>query len=89
MCAAWLLEALGQKHMHVEYGGWPFVFVPGMANYSGPPDKKKFEGTVPHLNKSKLRTGLKNVKLHRMLIRIKTDYKVFRIDSDYGIPVAI
>jgi hypothetical protein len=52
-----------------------------------------FESTLricdPHPSKSKLWTGLKQVKLHAMLIRIGAFSAFFRGDSEYGTLVAI
>jgi hypothetical protein len=66
-----------------------FCAFSGISSDSVPPDNPKFEGNGPPPNKSRLRTGLKQVKVHRSLIRIKTDWTIFRGDSKYGTPVAI
>jgi hypothetical protein len=42
-----------------------------------------------HPSTSRLWTGLKQVKLHRILIRIGPEWKIVRGDSGYGTPLAI
>jgi hypothetical protein len=58
-----------------------------------PPFEAIFESTLgtcdPHPSKSTLLTGLKQVKLRPMLIRIGADCVFVRGDSEYGTPVAI
>jgi hypothetical protein len=50
---------------------------------------KALWGVDPHPSKSKLKTGVEQVKLHCFLIRNGPDQTVVRGNSKYGTPVAI